>query len=289
MQRYEDDKAILESYIQKLSYQNIPEVLSSAMRYSLELPGKRLRGVLLLEAYRLLQEDIEKALPFSAAVEMIHCYTLIHDDLPCMDDDDIRRGKPSNHKVFGEGMAVLAGDALLNYAHEIMLDACLSCGDMNTVRATHALSKHAGASGVIAGQSIDISSTILNNSVDTLRYIQQHKTADLLIGSVLAGLFLAGAAQKQLDAGYGYAYHLGLAFQIIDDILDATGESAVLGKSTGKDAAQNKLTWLNMFGLEQSHLDARTHTKLACESIASGFDNASYLVKIAQQFLDRLK
>lgn len=282
-------KKLLENYILNITYSGIPEILQKAMRYSLELPGKRLRGVLLLASYAMLGKEINQALPFAAAIEMIHTYSLIHDDLPSMDNDDLRRGKPSNHKVFGEGMAILAGDSLLNYAHEIMLDFCVKNKQFHFLKAAHVISKYAGASGMIAGQAIDISTTTDTKDAETLRYIHQHKTADMIIASVMGGLFIAEANDKQLNAGKEYAYHLGCAFQIIDDILDATGESEIIGKSIGKDCMQNKLTWVSMFGVKQARLAAEMHTKQACSAILGAFANGEFLIEIAKKFLDRLR
>lgn len=283
-------KNSVEEYISHLKYQNVPQLLKDAMSYTLNLPCKRVRAVLLLSAYNLLKSDYEKALPFATAIEMIHAYSLIHDDLPAMDNDSIRRGKPSNHIQFGEGIAILAGDALLNYAFEIMLDDCVhNKFNKNHIIAMKAMAERSGVSGMIAGQVIDISSNSHDDVADKLAYIHLHKTSDLIIASVSAGLYLAGASESQIKAGQKYALHLGLAFQIIDDILDYIGDSSMLGKSVGKDALNDKLSWVNVYGIEKARLDANMHTKLACESISNVFLGSEFFCNFANVLLERIK
>lgn len=289
MQTFDQYKNLLENHIKNLRYDNCPEPLKSAMKYTLELPGKRLRAVLLLAAYHLLEQDFSKALTFATAIEMIHAYSLIHDDLPCMDNDDMRRGKPSNHKVFGEAMALLAGDGLLNYAYEIMLTESLNKNQKGGIKALHCIAKRAGISGMIAGQIQDMNAENAFQNLETLEYIHKHKTADLIIASVLAGLHLANANEEQLQCGEHFGLHLGMAFQIIDDILDYTSKSEILGKTVGKDLSQNKLTWVRLFGLEQAKKDAEMHTKKAKEFIAKAFFNPVFLTKLADDFLRRIK
>ena len=191
----------------------IPERLLEAMRYSLEAGGKRLRPVMLLAACDMAGGDMETALPFACAMEMIHTYSLIHDDLPAMDNDDLRRGKPTNHKVFGEGMAVLAGDGLLNAAAELMARAALQFNDNRGIRALEIIMRHAGVTGMIAGQAADLDSEGEAPREEMLTYIHSHKTADLLEAPMEAGLVLAGADEKARRLGRDYGYHLGLAFR----------------------------------------------------------------------------
>ncbi|MDY5730352.1 MAG: farnesyl diphosphate synthase [Eubacteriales bacterium] len=286
---YQQYKSIIEGYLQTLDYKQTPEVLKNAMHYSLILPAKRLRGILVLASYSLIKSDFESVLPIAAAIEMIHAYSLIHDDLPCMDNDDLRRGKPTNHKVFGEDMAVLAGDGLLNYAHEMMLEYLQKNFTGNNLNAIHCISSRAGVQGMIAGQAKDITSTTMNQNLQLLQYIHQHKTADLIIAAVKAGLYLADASEKQIIAGELYAQNIGLAFQIIDDILDFTGSEKDLGKSIGKDKGANKLTWVTLYGIDQAKCDARILTQKAVQAIENEFSNADFFITLATQLLNRIQ
>ena len=245
----------------------IPERLLEAMRYSLEAGGKRLRPVMLLAACDMAGGDMEIALPFACAMEMIHTYSLIHDDLPAMDNDDLRRGKPTNHKVFGEGMAVLAGDGLLNAAAELMARAALQFNDNRGIRALEIIMRHAGVTGMIAGQAADLDSEGEAPREEMLTYIHSHKTADLLEAPMEAGLVLAGADEKACRLGRDYGYHLGLAFQMTDDLLDVTGDTALLGKKTGADAEQNKMTWVTLRSVEGTQKDAEEQAELAIRAV----------------------
>ena len=245
----------------------IPERLLEAMRYSLEAGGKRLRPVMLLAACDMAGGDMETALPFACAMEMIHTYSLIHDDLPAMDNDDLRRGKPTNHKVFGEGMAVLAGDGLLNAAAELMARAALQFNDNRGIRALEIIMRHAGVTGMIAGQAADLDSEGEAPREEMLTYIHSHKTADLLEAPMEAGLVLAGADEKACRLGRDYGYHLGLAFQMTDDLLDVTGDTALLGKKTGADAEQNKMTWVTLRSVEGTQKDAEEQAELAIRAV----------------------
>jgi geranylgeranyl diphosphate synthase type II len=246
---------------------DIPEKLLEAMRYSLEAGGKRLRPVMLLAACDMAGGDIGTALPFACALEMIHTYSLIHDDLPAMDNDDLRRGKPTNHKVFGEGIAVLAGDGLLNAAAELMARAALQIDDKRGIRAMEMIMRHAGVTGMIAGQAADLSSEGETPRKDLLTYIHSHKTADLLEAPMQAGLALAGADEQTCRLGKDYGYHLGLAFQMTDDLLDVMGDAALMGKKTGADAEQNKMTWVTLRGTEGTKKDAAEQAELAIRAI----------------------
>ena len=180
---------------------DIPETLKKAMLYSLEAGGKRLRPVLLLAAYGLLHEDVTSALPYACALEMIHTYSLIHDDLPAMDNDDLRRGKPTNHKMFGEAVAILAGDGLLNAAYELMLRTASQESSLSGLRAAEVIARRAGVTGMIAGQTMDVTLEGTEPTLEKVAYIHAHKTADLLTAPMEAGLLLAGASEKQLAAG----------------------------------------------------------------------------------------
>ena len=270
MKTYEEYRQMTEQALQPMleSLGNMPERRLDAMRYSLEAGGKRLRPVMLLAACDMAGGDTKTAVPFACAIEMIHTYSLIHDDLPAMDNDDLRRGKPTNHKVFGEGMAVLAGDGLLNSAAELMARAALQMADSRGIRATEIILRHAGATGMIAGQAADLINEGEKPREDLLTYIHSHKTADLLEAPMEGGLALAGADEQTCRLGReDYGYHLGLAFQMTDDLLDVTGDTALLGKKTGADAEQNKMTWVTLRGIEGTEKDAAEQAELAVKAI----------------------
>lgn len=265
-----------------------PQPLRSAMRYSLLLPGKRLRPALLLAAYHLLAEDWQSVLPFACALEMIHTYSLIHDDLPAMDDDALRRGQPTNHRVYGENMAILAGDGLLNMAYETMLDASFTAAHPDrAVRAMGEIARRAGVRGMIAGQTLDVKLEGHPPTEACVRYIHLHKTADLLIAPVTAGLMLAGAGEEQLEAGRAYGQGLGLAFQIEDDLLDLEGDVAALGKQTGMDAQRGKMTWPAVRGVQQARLDAREAVDQAVTALSVFGEKAQKLSDLARNTLVR--
>ena len=269
MKTYEEYRVQVENALCPMleSLGDIPERLLEAMRYSLAAGGKRLRPVMLLAACDMACGDTATALPFACAIEMIHTYSLIHDDLPAMDNDDMRRGKPTNHKVFGEDLAILAGDGLLNAATELMARAALRMADSRGIRALEIIMRHAGVTGMIAGQTRDVLSEGEKPREDLVAYIHSHKTADLLEAPMEAGLALAGADEEQIRAGYEYGYHLGMAFQMTDDLLDVTGNAALLGKNTGMDAALDKMTWVALRGTEGTRQDACEQVEKAVEAI----------------------
>ncbi len=267
----------------------IPELLGSAMRYSLLAGGKRLRPVLLLGAYALKQEDVTPALPFALALEMIHTYSLIHDDLPAMDDDDLRRGKLTSHKVYGEAMAILAGDGLLNLAYETMANAALKMGTREAVSAMAAIAGRAGVTGMVAGQSLDVSMEGKAPHVDLVTYIHRHKTADMILGAVEAGVLLAGCTETEQQAVRDYGLHTGVAFQIIDDLLDLQGEEKLLGKRTGMDEKHGKLTWPACVGVEKAFQDAKEHMDQALDAISSFKQRGNFLAYLAQSMLHRVQ
>ena len=271
MKTYEEYRIQVENSLSPMleSLGEIPDRLLEAMRYSLEAGGKRLRPVMLLAACEMAGGDPATALPFACAIEMIHTYSLIHDDLPAMDNDDLRRGKPTNHKVFGEDLAILAGDGLLNAAAELMTRSALKIGDSRGVRAMEMIMRHAGVTGMIAGQTEDVLSEGEKPREDLVSYIHSHKTADLLEAPMEAGLVLAGADEAQIRAGHEYGYHLGLAFQMTDDLLDVTGDAALMGKNTGMDAAMDKMTWVALRGVEGTRRDAAEQVELAVKAIDS--------------------
>ena len=271
MKSYEEYRAGVEHALGPMleSLGEIPDRLLEAMRYSLEAGGKRLRPVMLLAACDMAGGDTGMAMPFACAIEMIHTYSLIHDDLPAMDNDDLRRGRPTNHKVFGEDLAILAGDGLLNAAAELMARAALRMADSRGIRAMEIIMRHAGVTGMIAGQTKDVLSEGETPREDLVAYIHSHKTADLLEAPMEAGFALAGADESMIRAAYEYGYHLGLAFQMTDDLLDVTGDAALMGKNTGMDAEQNKMTWISLKGIEGTEKDAAEQAGLAVKALDS--------------------
>ena len=284
-ERYEFFRLAVEETLRGAVPADVPEPLASAMRYSLMAGGKRLRPVLLLAAYNMEQKDITPALPFAAALEMVHTYSLIHDDLPAMDNDDLRRGKPTCHKVYGEGMAVLAGDGLLSLAFETMAQS----GHPGAFAALRELALRCGTRGMVAGQCADLTAEEAGGSPELLRYIHRHNTADLLTAPVVMGLTLAGAEETLVEAGRQYGQNLGVAFQIIDDILDVVGSEAVLGKHIGKDARENKCTWVSVYGLERARRDAKLYTDRAVEALSPWKNEAIFLKTLAQRTLVRVQ
>ncbi|MDR2356085.1 MAG: polyprenyl synthetase family protein [Clostridiales Family XIII bacterium] len=287
-------KALVEEHL--LDF--LPEVdpkssaLYAAMHYSLKSGGKRIRPVLLLAACEFAGGEAREALPYACAVEYIHCYSLIHDDLPGMDDDELRRGLPTNHMVYGEGMAVLAGDGLLTTAFEAMNKDMLIYFDdpvklKRRVRASHEISKGAGCRGMAAGQAADIEAAGKSIAGELLDYIHLNKTAAPIVAAVKAGAFIGGATKEVLTALENYAENLGLAFQIADDILDVTGDEGELGKRTGADRARAKPTYPALYGVEQSRKRLAALTESATDALASFYDNAEFFIKAAQYLASR--
>ncbi|KYH35698.1 farnesyl diphosphate synthase [Clostridium tepidiprofundi DSM 19306] len=229
------------------------KIVFEAMSYSLNNTGKRIRPILMLLTYGMYKENYKDIMPFACALEMIHTYSLIHDDLPCMDNDDLRRGKPTNHKVYGEAVATLAGDALLNEAFNVMLKECL-CGDISKIKATYIISKSASAYGMIGGQIVDILSEGKAISEDELRFMHKKKTGELIKAALLAGAVLAEASDYDIKLIEQFGENLGLAFQIKDDILDVIGNSDKLGKKTNSDLINKKVTFVSLYGLEKCKL-----------------------------------
>lgn len=229
------------------------KTIFEAMNYSMKSGGKRLRPILLMESYKVCKGQGEVFLPYSVAMEMIHTYSLIHDDLPALDNDDLRRGKATNHKVFGEAMAILAGDALLNTAYETMLKAAFRHPRPEiSLRAAYEISKGAGIYGMIGGQVVDVESEGKQIDKETLEYIHMNKTAAMIVASVRAGAILADIEDDKLDNLTKFAENIGLAFQIVDDILDIEGDEKLLGKRVGSDLDNDKSTYPAMVGIDES-------------------------------------
>jgi len=263
--------------------------MAEAMRYSLLGGGKRIRGALILAFYRLYNDDVEVCLPFACAIEMIHAYSLIHDDLPCMDDDDMRRGKPSSHIAFSAATALLAGDALLTLAFELMSKAGAD-GDISAERvckAIYCLAHNAGVSGMIEGQAIDL---MLEGKAAETKIVERmyaKKTAALLTAASSIGCLLAGAGEAEINAAEDYATYLGMAFQITDDILDITGDEALLGKRIGSDSVRDKRTLVSLLGLDEAKTLADCYTAKAIEALESLSGDTSFLVELADMLAVR--
>lgn len=277
--------ATLKDY---LCIKNVPyQVVADAMEYSVEIGGKRIRPILVLEFCKACGGDIIDALPFAAALELIHTYSLVHDDLPCMDNDTLRRGKESTWKKYGETYGVLSGDALLTYAFQIASNAGVP--DHTTVMCTRLLANYSGIYGMIGGQTLDImneNSTSL--TIDELRETERLKTGALIRCACEMGCAVGGASKEQFEAAKVYAENLGLAFQIIDDILDVTGDETILGKEIGQDVQNGKITYVTLLGIDGAEELAKEYTLKALDAL-SAFDNAEYLIEGTKYLLDRNK
>ncbi|MCX6966689.1 MAG: polyprenyl synthetase family protein [Verrucomicrobia bacterium] len=263
-----------------------PATMHKAMRYSLFAGGKRLRPVLCLAAAEACGGALEPTLPAACAVECIHTYSLIHDDLPCMDDDDLRRGRPTSHKVFGEGIAVLAGDALLTVAFEI-LTAAKGTARYPVAALIKELAAAAGSRQLIAGQVADLEGEGKKLSLRELKFIHEAKTAALLTASIRLGGMSANATPARLQALTAFGRNLGLAFQVIDDILDVTQTSEKLGKSAGKDVAAQKATYPALLGLEKSRKEAQRLTAASLAALKPFGKNGDTLRAIGDYLLAR--
>ncbi len=265
-----------------------PGTLKDAMGYSLAAGGKRLRPALCLMTAEMFG-DAMKALDFACALEMIHTYSLIHDDLPCMDNDVLRRGKPTNHVVFGEAYALLAGDGLLNCAYEVMLEcAGRNAGDgLDYLGAMNVIAKAAGVKGMIEGQACDIAFEGHDKDEKVLEYIHQRKTGAMISASVMSAAILFRATDYETAALETYGSRMGLVFQIVDDILDEVGDEALIGKSVGKDADTGKQTFARIYGIEASRSIARRLTGEAEQALNVFGDRACALKRLAQNMLIR--
>lgn len=289
---YKVKQDLINNYI--LSYfpdtgASIPDPLYGAMKYEAEGQGKRLRPIIMLSTSELFDTITTEVLPFAAAIELIHTYSLVHDDLPCMDNDEMRRNRPTCHMIYGDGMAMLTGDALLNFAYEIIFDNTLIAKDVRKyLKAAAVLARAAGARGMIAGQCYDLkfasSDTVTEND---LMLVHKNKTSKMIEAAVQCGAILGEAEEDQEKALLCYAEKIGLAFQIIDDILDVEGDSKLLGKPTGKDVADDKLTFPKIYGLEQSKKLANRYTEEAIEYLSHFNGKADFLAHLAQYMLER--
>lgn len=255
-----------------------------AMKYSIVNGGKRLRPIFVIEFCKACGGTLEDALPFACAIEYIHTYSLIHDDLPCMDDDDMRRGNPSCHKMFGEATALLAGDALLTHAFEIAANANVS--DDKKTMAISLLAQNAGVGGMIGGQLLDLMYEKDEPNISQILTVHKLKTGALISAACLLGCIAGGADENQLMAASKYAYNLGIAFQIKDDILDVIGDEEKLGKPIGSDAESNKTTYVTIVGIDKAERDVKVLTDKAIEQL-SVFNNYEFIETLSNYLVNR--
>lgn len=264
-----------------------PQDIFESMRYSVLAGGKRLRPVMCLEACRIFGGNIEDAIPTACAIEMLHAQSLIHDDLPCMDNDDFRRGKPTNHKVFGEAIAVLAGDALLTFAPQLILQKSKNLNAETKLKLIEEYCIAAGAYGLIAGQVVDIESEGKEITPETLEFIHTHKTADLFKLSLKSGAIIAQASEAQINAMEEFGQKLGFAFQVCDDILDETSTFEQLGKTLGKDKEAKKPTYTALFGIDKAREDVICHLDAACDIMSKHNVNSEIFNEIISGIKER--
>lgn len=284
LQRYRNEvEQYLKAYYRQ--FHNEPQkILFDSMEYSLLAGGKRLRAALVFEFCRLCGGDWKDATAFAAALEMIHAYSLIHDDLPCMDNDDFRRGLPTNHKVYGETMAILAGDALLTDAFTVAASAKMSADKI--VRAIQVLSECAGSLGMVGGQVLDVQSENRELNEQEVLDIQSRKTGALIRAACAMGAIAGGASKEQYDAACQFAAGFGLSFQIRDDILDVIGTQEVLGKGVGTDAKKN--TFVRLYGLQKCETLVQSYTDYAISAL-NVFSDADFLISLLQAMTNRMK
>ncbi|WP_338082922.1 polyprenyl synthetase family protein [Fictibacillus nanhaiensis] len=282
-----DKKKIVEDrMINYLNGLNAPATLKESMLYSISAGGKRLRPILALAVVESFQKDPQTVLDAACAIEFVHTYSLIHDDLPSMDNDDYRRGKPTSHKVFGEAQAILAGDALLTESIALITDNKYLDADQK-VRLLSVLSRAAGAEGMVGGQVEDLEGENKDLSFKDLESIHEKKTGKMLECSVLSGGIAAGASEEELLSLQLYAQHIGIAFQIQDDILDITGSQAQLGKPIGSDEANHKTTYPKLLGLEGAQKEMENHIEISLEHLGKINRNTGILASIADYIIKR--
>ena len=262
------------------------KVIYDSASYSINIGGKRIRPILMLLTYSMYNENWRDILEFSSAIEMIHTYSLIHDDLPCMDDDDLRRGKPTNHKVYGENIAVLAGDTLLNEAMNLMMRFSLKNGEKSLV-AAEMIASAAGPEGMIGGQVVDIINEGKKISKDELKYMHMNKTGALIKVSIMSGAILGEAPEEDIRKLEKFGENLGLAFQIKDDILDVIGSTEKLGKNVLSDEESNKSNFITMYGLEYCIKECERLTKESIEILDSLSVDTKDLKVLTKELLDR--
>ena len=288
--RVDHIEAILKEYLPK--EEGWQKTVIAAMNYSVLAGGKRLRPMLMEETYRLFGGKGREIEPFMTAIEMIHTYSLVHDDLPAMDNDEYRRGRKTTHVVYGEAMAILAGDGLLNYAFETAMKSFTMEGDLEKkARALSVLAQKAGIYGMIGGQTADIEAEDLGDQVTTehLMFIHAHKTSALIEAAMMTGAILAGASQEEIAQIEKAAYEIGIAFQIQDDILDVTSTLEMLGKPIGSDAKNHKTTYVTLKGLEESRKEQQELSLHAIETLRNiGYSN-DFLMELVTSLITREK
>ena len=262
------------------------KIIYDSASYSLNIGGKRIRPMLMLLTYNMYKKNWREILEFSSAIEMIHTYSLIHDDLPCMDDDDLRRGKPTNHKVYGENIAVLAGDALLNEAMNLMMKCAIRDGEKVLI-ASQKIAEASGADGMIGGQIVDIINEGKKISEEELKYMHMKKTGELIKGSIVAGAILGEAPKEDIIKLERFGKNLGLAFQIKDDILDVIGNTEKLGKNVLSDEESNKTNFITMYGLDYCIKEYERITRESIEILESLSVNTDDLKILTTKLLDR--
>lgn len=287
----EEKKAVVDRFLTSYFLPNSrPKILFDSMSYSLSAGGKRIRPILCLASYEACGGDSQEIIPQACALEFIHTYSLIHDDLPAMDNDDLRRGKPTNHRVFGEGMAILAGDGLLTEAFFLLSDPSRFSKNYNPlsiIRVINNIAFASGINGMVAGQAQDLLSENSDPDEDTLSFIHMHKTSALITASVRIGGILAGCDDKYLNSLSTYGENIGLAFQIVDDILDIEGETEVIGKSKGSDEKRKKMTYPKLYGIDNSKKKARELIDSAISALDIFDHRADPLRGIARYLVER--
>lgn len=290
-----DFKNILDEYslaIDNALIEYVPDVqdgqqsVVKAMKYSITNGGKRIRPLLALEFCKMCGGDVKKAMPLACAVEFIHTYSLIHDDLPCMDDDDVRRGNPACHKMYGEATALLAGDALLTHAFELICSSDIS--PEQKINAVNLLAQNAGVNGMIGGQVLDLKYEETDPTISDLLTVHKLKTGALISAACLMGCISADADEQKMIAASKFAYYLGIAFQIKDDILDVSGDENIIGKPVGSDAENNKTTYVSLVGISKAQENVEKLTNSAVEQLKN-FENTEFVEFLANYLVNRDK
>ncbi|MBQ4061611.1 MAG: polyprenyl synthetase family protein [Christensenellaceae bacterium] len=289
-QRLEDITKTVNVRLKELFTAKRPQLLWESMEYSIKAGGKRLRPALNILAAGIVGADIRETLDIACAIEMIHTYSLIHDDLPALDNDELRRGIPSNHMVYGEAQAILAGDGLLSYAFETMIANALAndSNAKNQLKAVNCVARAAGVYGMVAGQVLDVELEGKPVTDDDLSFIHAHKTADMIVGSLLSGASLRDISEEEFAAFRKYGELIGLVFQIVDDVLDVTADET-LGKTTGKDARDNKTTFASKYGIEGAMKLAFDYNEQAKSALDIFGSKADELKQLADMLLYRRK
>ena len=291
IERVDDANKILKKYLP--SEEGYASRVAEAINYSATSPGKRLRPILMKETYKMYGGKNQLIEPFMAAIEMIHNYSLVHDDLPAMDNDEYRRGRKTTHAVYGAGMATLAGDGLLNLAFETALSAVYLAPDKASViiKATRILGEKAGIHGMLGGQAADVDAEDRHRKIDEneLQFIHENKTAALLEASLMIGAVLAEASDEEVKKLEEIGKAVGVAFQIRDDILDVTGDEKILGKHVGSDAENQKSTYVTLHGLEKSQIDVETLSEKAIGLMSSLSKKNMFLDELIEYLIDRVK